>query len=123
MTTKRRMPIKTVELDFAADDYPGFHCRTWINIPIGYTRRYSELSEDSDAEEANELFLKLFPSWDFVDFDGRAIPHTAEGADLIPADLGAAMMRRRTEALRDGAMPAPLGNGSSTEPGDSEGES
>jgi len=55
--SKRRMPVKTAELDFADDGYGGFHCQTWFNIPIAYTRRYVELSSDSDKDEANDLFL------------------------------------------------------------------
>jgi hypothetical protein len=110
------MPIKTATLDFAADGYEGFHCQTWLNIPVAYTRRYSEVSADSDSDEANDLFLKLFPGWDFVDFDGKPIPHTSKGADLIPADLGMAMMKRRAETLQNGAMPAPLEERSSDAP-------
>lgn len=118
--TKRKMPVKTAELDFADDGYLGFHCQTWTNIPIAYIRRYTEISEDSDKDEANDLFLKLFPSWDFVDFDGRGIPHTSEGADSIPADLGSAMMKHRAEALQNGAMPAPLGTESLQPPSEDE---
>lgn len=113
---KRKMPVKTAKLDFADDGYEGFHCQTWLNIPIADIRRYSEVSEDSDKDEANDLFLNLFPSWDFVDFDGKSIPHTSEGADLIPPDLGLAMMKRRTEVMRNGAMPAPLEKSSSDVP-------
>ena len=118
--TKRKMPVKTATLDFAEDGYEGFHCETWVNMPIAYIRRYSEISADSDKEEGDELFLKLFTGWDFVDFDGKRIPHTAEGTSLIPVDLGAAMMRRRAAALQNGAMPGPLGTGSSEPPSEDE---
>lgn len=117
---KRKMPVKTAKLDFADDDYPGFHCTTWTNIPIALTRRYAALTVKADASEGDELFLKLFPSWDFVDFDGKPIPHTPKGAEMIPMDLGAAMMRRRAEALQNGAMPAPLGTESSEPPSEDE---
>ena len=115
---KRKMPVKTATLDFADDGYPDFHCATWTNIPIVYTRRYSALTKDSDAKEGDALLLQLFPSWDFVDFDGKAIPHTAKGAEMIPDDLGTAMMKRRAEALQNGAMPGPLESGSSEPPSD-----
>ncbi len=119
-TLVRTMPMKTAVLDLTDDGYPDFHCETWTNIPLAYTRRYGALDAEADAKEGDELFLKLFPSWDFVDFDGNRIPHTAKGAEMIPTDLGAAMMRRRAEALQNGAMPAPLGSESSEPP--SEGE-
>jgi hypothetical protein len=114
--TKRKMPVKAATLDFAEDGYEGFHCETWMNMPIAYVRRYSEISTDSDKDEGDELFLRLFPGWDFVDFDGKSIPHTAKGVSLIPADLGTAMMKRRAEAMRNGAMPAPLEKSSSGAP-------
>ena len=53
------------------------------------------------------------PEWDFVDEDGNLIPHTAEGFDLIPADLFTAMLRRGNDALKEAALPANL-NGSSS---------
>ena len=112
---KRTMPKKTAGIDFAADGYEGFHCQTWLNIPIAYVRRYSDLTKDSDREEAAELFLKLFPSWDFVGFEGKRIPHSSEGTDLIPDDLATAMMKRRAEIQRNGVMPTPLGSTSSDE--------
>jgi len=119
MTSKRKMPVKTTELDFAEDGYPGFHCEAWVNLPLTYIRRYAAV-DGADSADADDLFLKLFPSWDFVDFDGKPIPHTAEGAGAIPPDLAGAMMRQRAEALRNGALPAPLGSGSSNAPSDSE---
>ena len=117
---KRKMPVRTATLDLTEDGYPDFHCETWTNLPTFYIRRYSALNAESDAEEGNVLFLKMFPSWDFVDFDGKPIPHTAAGAELIPNELGTAMMRRRAEALQNGAMPGPLETESSEPP--SEGE-
>ena len=113
---KRKMPVKTATLDFADDGYPDFHCETWTNLPVTYIRRYNTLNAESDEQEANELFLRMFPSWDFVDFDGKAIPHTAKGAEMIPVDLGGAMMKRRAEALQNGAMPGPLESESSEPP-------
>ena len=113
---KRKMPVRTATLNFSDDGYPDFHCETWMNIPIAYTRRYSALTKDSDAKEGDALLLKLFPSWDFVDFDGKVIPHTAKGTEMIPVDLGAAMMKRRAEALQNGAMPGPLESESSEPP-------
>jgi hypothetical protein len=115
---KRKMPMRTATLDFTEDGYPDFHCETWTNIPIAYTRRYSALTAKTDAKEGDELLLKLFPSWDFVDFDGKPIPHTVKGAEMIPDDLGVAMMKRRAEALQNGAMPSPLETESSEPPSD-----
>jgi hypothetical protein len=117
---KRKMPVRTATLNFIDDGYPDFHCETWINTPIAYIRRYSALNAEADVEEANDLLLKLFPSWDFVDFDGKAIPHTAKGTDMIPSELGAAMMKRRAEALQNGAMPGPLETESSEPPSEEE---
>ncbi len=115
---KRKMPVRTATLDFAEDGYPDFHCETWTNIPIAYTRRYSALNASSDTAEADSLFLRMFPSWDFADLEGKVIPHTAKGLLLIPGELGAAMMKRRAEALQNGAMPGPLEPESSGPPSD-----
>ena len=115
---KRKMPVRTATLNFAEDGYPDFHCETWMNMPIAHIRRYSALDAEGDAKEGDELLLKLFPSWDFVDFDGKAIPHTAKGTEMIPGELGAAMMKRRAEALQNGAMPGPLEPESSEPPSD-----
>ncbi len=117
---KRKMPQRTATLDFADDGYPDFHCETWANISVTYIRRYAALTPKSNAKEGDALFLMMYPSWDFVDFDGKPIPHTAKGIEMIPVDLGAAMQRRRAEALQNGAMPGPLETGSSELP--SEGE-
>ncbi len=113
---KRKMPRKTATLDFTRDGYEGFTCETWLNIPVGLARRYGAVNEDTEDDAADSLFRQLFPSWNFVDFDGKLIPHTAEGADLIPSDLGTAMMARRAEALQNGAMPGPLETESSELP-------
>jgi len=112
--SKRKMPVKTVTLDFTEDGYPGFTAEARINLPMGLHRRYFEMTTESDEAEVRALLLKLFPSWDFVDDDGGAIPHTAEGFDLIPPDLLGAMQRRRAPALREALMPAPLENSSSS---------
>ncbi len=115
---KRKMPVRTATLNFTEDGYPDFHCETWTNLSVYYSRRYASLNASSDTAEADSLFLRMFPSWDFVDFDGKVIPHTAKGAEMIPEELGAAMMKRRAEALQNGAMPGPLETESSEPPSD-----
>ncbi len=117
---KRKMPVRTATLDFADDGYPDFHCETWMNISVFYGRCYAALTPDTDDAEGDGLFLKLYPSWDFVDFDGKPIPHTVEGIAMIPKELGDAMQRRRAEALQNGAMPGPLGSESSEQPSEDE---
>ena len=113
---KRTMPLKTTTLDLSDDGYDGFHVETRLNTPPRLLRRYVGLLQGGlDSEdEARAILLEMFPSWDFVDDVGRAIPHTVKGFEEIPADLVGAMLRRRTEALREAAMPAPLGSDSST---------
>ena len=101
------MPVKTARLDFTDDGYPGFECETWINPPIREARRYWDLGE-AEQDEARDILLSFFPSWNFVDLDGEAIPHSADGFDAMPQDLLVAMGRRRNEAVRERAMPAPL---------------
>ena len=113
---KRKMPVRTATLNFAEDGYPDFHCETWTNLSVVYIRRYAALTAKSSATEADSLFLRMFPSWDFVDFDGKVIPHAVKGMLQIPQELGAAMMKRRAEALQNGAMPGPLGTESSEPP-------
>ena len=113
MAAKRKMPVKTVTLDFGKDGYEGFTAETRTNSPVGLIRQYIEMSADGTEDEARTLLLKLFPSWDFVDDDGKPIPHTAEGFDFMPPDLVRAMQRRRAEALQQAAMPGPLGSDSS----------
>ena len=120
MSSKRKMPIKTVDLDFTDDGYPGFHAKRRTNAPIGVICRYLEINKDTPEEEARRLILELYPEWDFVDDDGKPVPHTLAGFDLLSGDLLTAMQRRGAEALRNVVMSAPLGSSSSTEPGDSE---
>lgn len=112
---KRFMPVKTITLDFTDDGYPDFHAERRVNAPIGLMRRYFDVSGEMPEEEGRQILLELFPSWDFVDDIGKAIPHTVEGFDAIPADLIGAMHRRGFEALRNGAMPDPLDESSSPE--------
>jgi len=117
MAAKRKMPVKTVTLDFSEDGYEGFTAETRTNSPVGLIRQYIEMGADASEDEARTLLLKLFPSWDFVDDDGKPIPHAAEGFDFIPPDLVTAMQRRRAEALKQAAMPGPLESESSTTAG------
>ena len=117
----RRMPIKTVELDFAEDGYEGFHATARLNIPLWVG---DELN-CGDEERARNAFLTMFPAWDFVDEEGEEIPHTVEGIALIPQDLSQAMFARRAEAMAPEAKVDPKADGSSpptspSEPGESE---
>src|SRR3989304_3664180 len=99
--SKRTMPVKTVTLDFADDGYPDFHAQARTNSPPRLMNRYLELIRGGDIggeEEARGILLELFPGWDFADGGGKAIPHTVDAFEEIPADLVLAMMRRRTEA-------------------------
>lgn len=122
MATKRKMPVRTATLDFTADGYEDFHCETWLNVPTAIIRRYAAVDGVTGEEEGDELFLQLFPSWDFVDFNGKVIPHTSEGVEKIPRELGSLMMRHRGKALQNGAMPDPLEGASSDEPSEGEAE-
>ena len=115
-----KMPIKIVRLSFDDDGYPGFVCERRTNLPIGITRQLSEAAEDAAEDRYRELLLQVFPSWNFVDTDGIAIPHVLEGFDSIPDDLLVAMFRRGAEALREAVMPVPLGTESSGEVSESE---
>ena len=126
---KRKMPKKTAVLDLGVDGYEGFSCEAWINAPISFSRYYIDLvarvtADDSKPEDSDELvdvFLAVFPSWEgFVDWRGDKIPHTRAGVESLPLDLTETMWQRRAEALRNGALPAPLGSGSSNGPSDSE---
>jgi len=119
MTTKpkRVMPVKTAPLDFTEDGYPGFTAQMRTNAPFSLVRK---TYETKDEEEAREGYLKLFPGWDFVDDDGKPIPHTVEGFDEIPADLLRVMLHRRVEAVKEAVMPGPLGDSSSKAPSSTE---
>lgn len=116
---KRKMPIKTAQFDLSGDGYDGFTCTTRLNVPMGIVRRFFTASGSGDEAgeaQAREDFLAMFPSWDFVDEDGKKIPHTAEGVDSLPDEMLLIMLRLRKEKLRNGAMPAPLGDDSSDVP-------
>lgn len=134
---KQKMPVKTAPLDLADDGYRGFIAQVRTNLPSGYIRalpdrlsRLPELVENSkngkglaEAEaESADIFLKLFPSWDFVDDDGKAIPHTAAGLDAMPDDLIRAMWTRRPEVIQAAVMPSPLEPTSSDGPSEPEPE-
>lgn len=119
MSSKRKMPIKLVTLDFAEDDYEGFTCQRRLNLRMGTINR---LLRAETEETSRQCWLEIFPEWDFVDEDGEPIPHTADGIDLIPQDLWNAMLRRGNEAMQEAAMPDPLG-GNSSKPGDESRES
>lgn len=118
----RRMPIRTVNLDFADDEYPDFHATARLNVPI----RIGDDFRSGDEERARAAALVIFPSWDFVDEDGAEIPHTNEGIGAIPQDLFMAMVTRWGEALKEGTAIDPKADASSSptspsEPGESEG--
>lgn len=116
---KRRMPVKTAELDLGGDGYDGFTCTTRLNVPMGIVRRFfaaSGSADDKSEAQAREDFLVMFPGWDFVDDAGKAIPHTAKGVDSLPDDMLIIMLRLRAEKQRNGAMPAPLEHDSSDVP-------
>jgi len=102
---KQAMPVKTITVDFTEDGYPGFESEVWVNATA---RTLRPLFESKDPEELTSLFLKHFPKWNFRDFDGKPIPHSADALDDIPPDLVRAMWRRRLEALREAALPANL---------------
>ena len=111
--TNHKMPVKLATLDFSEDGYPGFHCKRRLNLPMGVARRITEVETEQDSRDA---LLAVFPEWDFVDEEGNPIPHTAEGFDLIPADLFTAMLRRGNDALKEAALPANLNGSSSKAP-------
>lgn len=115
---KRRMPVKTAPLDLANDGYEGFVAQVRTNLASSYIRSLPALLTDGLTEKkAAEIFLKLFPSWEgFVDDDGKAVPHTAEGLGVLPDDLVQAMWMRRAGVIQEAVMPAPLGSRSSNEP-------
>ncbi len=129
MSDKRKMPVRTVDVDFAKDGYPDFQAKRRTNAAIGKVRRYMELVfqtrpdteiTDDMEREVREIMLDLFPEWQFFDDNGRPIPHTIEGFDELPTELVLLMHMRGVEAIRNKVMPAPLGSSSLTEPGDRE---
>ena len=107
----RRMPIRTAELDFSDDGYPGFHATARLNVPI----RIGDDFRSGDEGLARQAALSVFTGWDFVDEDGAEIPHSVEGIGAIPQDLFKAMMTRWSEALRNGAT-IPKANAASSSP-------
>lgn len=112
----RKMPVKTAPMDLEQDGYPGFIAQVRTNLPSGYLRYVLAMQENGLTEAAaNEIFLKMFPGWDFVDDDGKAIPHTRKGMESIPDDIFAAMWNRRGDIVQEAVMPAPLESESSTE--------
>ena len=106
----RRMPIRTVELDFTDEGYPGFHAMGRLNVPL----RTGDDFRSGDEERARLAALIIFPSWDFVDDEGKEIPHTVEGIGMMPLDLFAAMLNRWVDALRNGAGIPPKADASSS---------
>lgn len=121
---KRRMPVKTAPMDLGDDGYKGFVAQVRTNLPSGYIRSLPDLIKNGMKEkDADEIFLKLFPSWEgFVDDDGKPIPHTSEGLASLPQDLMTAMWRRRPEVIQEVVMPAPLEPSSSDESSEDEPE-
>ena len=109
-----KMPVKTVTARLADEGYPGFEIDVRTNAAPRLIKRYLGLNKDSPEGEARAILLQLFPGWRLYDGDGKRIPHSAAGFEDIPGDLVAAMLKVRTKVIQEGAMPAPLGNGSST---------
>ena len=113
MAAKPKMPVKTVTAGLDEEGYPGFEIDVRTNAPPRLIKRYFGLNKDSPEGEAEAILLQLFPGWRLYDGDGKRIPHSAAGFEEIPGDLITAMLRVRTKVIREGAMPAPLGSGSS----------
>jgi len=107
----RKMPRRVSVIDFSEDGYPGFHATRWLNAPMSAERA---VFDTEDEEASRRAWLELWTDWDFVDYEGEAIPRTAEGFDQIPSDLFSAMVRRGMAAVREAAMPAPLDEPSSS---------
>lgn len=38
--SKRRMPKRTITLDLSAEGFDDFHCETWMNPPLAFSREY-----------------------------------------------------------------------------------
>ena len=110
---KPKMPVKTVTVALDDEGYPGFEIDVRTNAPPRLIKRYFGLNQKSPEGEAEEILLQLFPGWRLYDGDGKRIPHSVAGFEEIPGDLVAAMLRVRTQVIQQGAMPAPLGSGSS----------
>jgi hypothetical protein len=118
MVPIRKMPLKTVELDFAEDGYPGFHATGRLNVPI----RVGDDFRSGDEERARKASLIIFPNWDFVDEEGEEIPHTVDGIGLIPQELFMAMMSRWSDALAGKTAIPPKADASSSPTSPSEPE-
>jgi hypothetical protein len=118
MVPIRRIPLKTVELDFSDDGYPGFTATARLNVPV---RLYDEF-QAGDEKRTRAAVLVAFPEWDFVDDDGEKIPHTIEGIGLIPLDLYAAMITQWAEALAGKTAIPPKADDSSSPASPSEPE-
>jgi hypothetical protein len=103
------MPIKTAKLDFTEDGYPDFHAKARLNIPM----RIGDELQSGDEERARAAALLIFPSWDFVDEDGKDIPHTVEGVGMMPQELFEAMMARWADSIGKRAAIDPKADGSS----------
>lgn len=116
------MPIKSASMDLAAEGYSGWVAQVRTNLSGSRLRAIAALlKEGLSVEDAAAAFLALFPSWEgFVDDDGKTIPHTSEGLELLPDDLTTAMWARRSEVVQAAVMPGPLEIGSSEPPSESE---
>ena len=108
-----KMPVKTVTAGLDDEGYPGFDVDVRTNAPPRLIKRYFRLNKKSPESEAEEILLQLFPDWRLYDDEGKRIPHSAAGFESIPGDLITAMLRVRTKVIQEGAMPGPLGKGSS----------
>ena len=106
----RTMPAKWTPKDLEQDGYPGFIMHVRTNLASGYLQYVVEKQRNgAPGKELDEIFLKMFPGWEgFVDEDGKKIPHTRQGLEAIPADLAQVMWNRRSEAIQEAVMPAPL---------------
>jgi len=114
----RRMPIKTVEVEFDADGYPGFRATVRLNVPLWV----SDDLRSGDEERARAAILLIFPAWDFVDEEGEPIPHTVEGIGKMPGDLAEGMLKRWGEVMAAKAAIPKATDGASppTSPGEPE---
>ena len=108
---QRRMPIRTAQVDFTEDGYPGFRATMRTNPPMS-------VALDFQSEDMGRIFGAVrvcYPAWDFVDEEGEAIPHDERGTGMIPPDLLNAMISRWGEVLKATAA-IPKANGASSSP-------
>jgi hypothetical protein len=110
MVPIRKIPIRTVELEFSEDGYPGFKATARLNVPV---RLYDDF-QAGEEKRTRKAVLMAFPAWDFVDDDGNEIPHTIEGIGAIPLDLYEAMITRWGEALKGKTAIPPKADASSS---------